>query len=47
MQPVEPFLWLDNNAEEAVAFCLSVFPNAKNGAVLRAPEGGPAPATRC
>ncbi|MGA8160129.1 MAG: VOC family protein [Acidobacteriaceae bacterium] len=44
MQKIQPFLWFSDNAEEAVEFYLSVFPNAKRGAVLRAPEGAPNPA---
>jgi predicted 3-demethylubiquinone-9 3-methyltransferase (glyoxalase superfamily) len=39
MKKIQPFLWFNNNAEEAVEFYLSVFPNGKRGAVLRAPEG--------
>ncbi len=41
MQSIKPFLWFNDNAEEAVEFYLSVFHNAKRGVVLRAPEGGP------
>lgn len=44
MQKIKPFLWFNRNAEEAVEFYLSVFPNAKRGKILRAPEGGPLPA---
>ena len=29
MTSITPFLWLDNNVREAVAFYTSVFPNAK------------------
>jgi predicted 3-demethylubiquinone-9 3-methyltransferase (glyoxalase superfamily) len=29
MTSITPFLWLDNNVPEAVAFYKSVFPNAK------------------
>ncbi|HZZ39792.1 MAG TPA: VOC family protein [Acidobacteriaceae bacterium] len=43
MQRIQPFLWFNDNAEEAVEFYLSVFPNAKRGPVLRAPEGAPNP----
>jgi predicted 3-demethylubiquinone-9 3-methyltransferase (glyoxalase superfamily) len=39
MQSIKPFLWFNDNAEEAVEFYLSVFDNAKRGVVLRAPEG--------
>jgi predicted 3-demethylubiquinone-9 3-methyltransferase (glyoxalase superfamily) len=33
MTSITPFLWLDNNVREAVAFYTSVFPNAKVEAV--------------
>ncbi len=39
-----PFLWFDGQAEEAVAFYLSVFKDGKMHATTRYPEGGPAPA---
>lgn len=39
MKAIQPFLWFNDNAEEAVEFYLSVFPNAKRGTVMRAPEG--------
>jgi predicted 3-demethylubiquinone-9 3-methyltransferase (glyoxalase superfamily) len=29
MTSITPFLWLDNNVPEAVAFYKSVFPNAR------------------
>lgn len=41
MQKIKPFLWFNDNAEEAVQFYVSVFKNAKPGAVLRWGEGGP------
>ena len=41
MQAIQPFLWFDDNAEEAVQFYVSVFKNAKAGIVTRYPEGGP------
>jgi len=44
MQKIKPFLWFDGKAEEAVQFYVSVFKNAKAGAVTRFPEGGPAKA---
>lgn len=44
MQKITPFLWFDDNAEEAMNFYVSVFPNSKIGSVSRYPEGGPAPA---
>lgn len=44
MQRIKPFLWFDRNAEEAVDFYLSVFPNSKRGKILHAPEGARNPA---
>ena len=41
MQKIKPFLWFNDNAEEAVNFYVSVFKNAKSGAVVRWGEGGP------
>lgn len=41
MQKITPFLWFDNQAEEAVQFYVSVFPNAKIGNLTRYGEGGP------
>lgn len=35
MQPFTPCLWFDGNAEEAVQFYTSVFPNSKVGTVAR------------
>ena len=32
-----PFLWFDNNAEEAVAFYLSIFPNSRKLSEFRSP----------
>ncbi|HTW49866.1 MAG TPA: VOC family protein [Acidobacteriaceae bacterium] len=43
MQTIKPFLWFDNNAEEAVNFYLSVFPQARVTEILHCPEGGPLP----
>lgn len=43
IQKITPFLWFDNQAEEAIAFYLSVFKNAKPGAVMRCGEAGPGP----
>ncbi|MBI3700926.1 MAG: VOC family protein [Afipia sp.] len=34
MASITPFLWLDNNVPEAVAFYESVFPNAKVETVM-------------
>jgi len=44
MQQITPFLWFDNNAEEAVNFYTSIFKNSKILNVNRYPEGGPGPA---
>ncbi|HEX3302682.1 MAG TPA: VOC family protein [Thermomicrobiales bacterium] len=43
-QKIRPFLWFDGNAEEAVNFYLSVFPDARLGEVSRYGEGMPMPA---
>jgi predicted 3-demethylubiquinone-9 3-methyltransferase (glyoxalase superfamily) len=42
MQKITPFLWFDNNAEEAMNFYISVFKNGKILNVNRLPEGAPA-----
>jgi predicted 3-demethylubiquinone-9 3-methyltransferase (glyoxalase superfamily) len=44
MQKITPFLWFDGQAEEAVAFYLSVFKDGKIQTTARYPEGGPATA---
>ncbi len=44
MQLITPFLWFDNNAEEAMNFYVSVFKNSRVGRVTRYGEAGPAPA---
>jgi len=41
VQQIKPFLWFNDNAEEAVQFYVSVFRNAKAGTVTRWGEGGP------
>jgi predicted 3-demethylubiquinone-9 3-methyltransferase (glyoxalase superfamily) len=41
---ITPFLWFDDNAEEAMQFYVSVFPNSRAGSVSRYPDGGPGPA---
>ena len=47
MQKITPFLWFDNQAEEAAKFYTSVFKNSKVGKILRYDEasakaaGGP------
>ncbi len=46
MQEITPFLWFDAQAEEAVAFYLSVFKDGKIHTTTRYPEVGPRPAGR-
>lgn len=46
MQKITPFLWFNDNAEEAMNFYASIFKNSKIGGVSRYPEGGPGPAGR-
>lgn len=43
MQKITPFLWFDNNVEEAVQFYTSVFKNTKAGSITRYGDAGPAP----
>ena len=43
MQKIFPFLWFNDNAEEAVNFYTSVFKNSKIGEVVRYGEAGPGP----
>jgi predicted 3-demethylubiquinone-9 3-methyltransferase (glyoxalase superfamily) len=43
MQKITPFLWFDNNCEEAMNFYVSVFKNSKIVSVTRYGEGGPGP----
>jgi len=38
MLSTTPFLWFDNQAEEAMEFYASIFPNARKGEVRRAGE---------
>lgn len=40
MRKITPFLWFNNNAEEAAEFYCSVFDNAKIGGVTRYTEAG-------
>jgi predicted 3-demethylubiquinone-9 3-methyltransferase (glyoxalase superfamily) len=40
MQKISPFLWFDNQAEEAAMFYTSVFKNSKIGSVNRYDEAG-------
>ena len=44
MKPPTPFLWFDTQAEEAMNFYVSVFPNSKVLGVSRYGEGSPGPA---
>jgi predicted 3-demethylubiquinone-9 3-methyltransferase (glyoxalase superfamily) len=41
MQKISPFLWFDNNAEEAMNFYLSVFKDSKVIRAARMPPNGP------
>lgn len=41
MQKITPFLWFDNNAEEAMNFYVSIFKNSKVTSVTRYGEAGP------
>jgi len=43
MQKITPFLWFNNNAEEAMDFYLSVFKNSDQGRINRFGEAGPGP----
>jgi predicted 3-demethylubiquinone-9 3-methyltransferase (glyoxalase superfamily) len=40
---ITPFLWFDSNAEEAVAFYLTVFKNSRRLDEVRTTEAGPGP----
>ncbi len=44
MSKPTPFLWFDNNAEEAMNFYVSIFPNSKVVSTTRYGAGGPGPA---
>jgi predicted 3-demethylubiquinone-9 3-methyltransferase (glyoxalase superfamily) len=44
IQKITPFLWFDNQAEEAANFYVSIFPNSKINKVARYSEAGPGPA---
>jgi predicted 3-demethylubiquinone-9 3-methyltransferase (glyoxalase superfamily) len=41
MSKITPFLWFDHQAEEAMNFYTSIFPDSRVGEVSRYPEGGP------
>ena len=43
-QKITPFLWFDNQAEEAAQFYTGIFKNAKINSVSRYGEGAPLPA---
>jgi predicted 3-demethylubiquinone-9 3-methyltransferase (glyoxalase superfamily) len=43
MPKISPFLWFDNQAEEAMNFYVSIFKNAKVGSVSRYGDAGPGP----
>jgi predicted 3-demethylubiquinone-9 3-methyltransferase (glyoxalase superfamily) len=43
VQKITPFLWFDDNAEEAMNFYVSIFKNSKILSVARYGEGGPGP----
>lgn len=44
MQKITPFLWFDNQAEEAMIFYMSIFKDSRELTVSRYPEGTPGPA---
>jgi len=43
MQKITPFLWFDNNAEEAANFYVSIFKNSKVLNIARYGDAGPGP----
>jgi predicted 3-demethylubiquinone-9 3-methyltransferase (glyoxalase superfamily) len=43
MQKITPFLWFDNQAEEAANFYVSLFKNSKIGNIRRYGDAGPGP----
>jgi predicted 3-demethylubiquinone-9 3-methyltransferase (glyoxalase superfamily) len=43
MQKITPFLWFDNQAEEAANFYVSIFKNSKIVTITRYGEAGPGP----
>ncbi len=43
MSKITPFLWFDTQAEEAMNFYVSLFPNSKIDKVTRWGDGGPVP----
>ena len=46
MQKITPFLWFDNQAEEAANFYVSIFKNSEVVTVTRYGEAGPGPKGR-
>lgn len=44
MQKITPFLWYDNQLEEAMNLYISIFKNSKILTMTKYPEGGPGPA---
>ena len=44
IQKITPFLWFDQQAEEAANFYVSIFPNSRIGKIARYSSAGPAPA---
>jgi predicted 3-demethylubiquinone-9 3-methyltransferase (glyoxalase superfamily) len=44
MQKITPFLWFNDNAEEAAKFYVASFKNSRLGRIARYPEGSPGPA---
>jgi predicted 3-demethylubiquinone-9 3-methyltransferase (glyoxalase superfamily) len=44
LSKIKPFLWFENQAEQAAKFYVSIFKNSKMGKVARYPEGSPGPA---
>jgi predicted 3-demethylubiquinone-9 3-methyltransferase (glyoxalase superfamily) len=43
VQKIVPFLWFDNNAEEAATFYTSIFQNSKISHIARYGDAGPGP----
>lgn len=43
MRKITPFLWFDNNAEEAVNYYRSIFKNSKTDRIVRCGASGPGP----
>ncbi|MGH6946430.1 MAG: VOC family protein [Kiloniellales bacterium] len=43
MPKITPFLWFDNQAEEAARFYVSIFESSKIGTIARYGEAGPGP----